>query len=713
MTRVPINLAFSALFVLLAAVNVWLMFHSSRAITAPRTNQRLIRAHRLGGYLFIALFCAMTYFMLLRSADSSEELSLRATIHVLIAMSLVPLLFVKVLIARYYKTFYSALTSIGLLIFSLAFILVALTAGPYLLQAMRTTQRSDVDRNVHPEDTDLRASEALMQKRCTRCHTLDRVVGARKDAQGWAMTVNRMRGLPGSHISEDDATAILTYLVREDSIDSSSLQGELRVGRALVDGHCGRCHQLDRVYRTAFSPNQWRTTVMRMVGYAHGIDGFFKPGESQQIIAFLSKTQTPEAVAARTASNAAVEDNSQPGPLEKRTGGSPRPVNPVAIQTGIVFLLITAAVGTLAIRRPKHMSAATTNRSSEARQPVERSASELTRALVLELVRIQPQTHDCVSLRFRLPQGTEWYVRPGQFMTFTWLLDGKKVVRSYTISSSPMQRGYVEITPKKVKDGVVSGFLNDRAGIGLTVEATGPAGQFYFDEGTHGSVVLLAAGSGITPMISILRFIDDRCLGTNVTLLYTVRTQRDIIFRADIERLKDSLRSFRCTIVLTQPDAGWTGSTGRIGADLLEDVVERQREASFFICGPETFMKDMTASLSQLGVDLQRIKQEKFSSSAANPIVGADGLRTGLLEFTRSGRTCAIPPDTTLLEVAESNGVIIPYSCRQGQCGTCVTKLVEGVVHMDAEIGLTDELRKQGYVLPCVSRARGDIKLEA
>jgi len=177
-----------------------LMFHSSRAITAPRTNQRLIRAHRLGGYLFIALFCAMTYFMLLRSADSSEELSLRATIHVLIAMSLVPLLFVKVLIARYYKTFYSALTSIGLLIFSLAFILVALTAGPYLLQAMRTTQRSDVDRNVHPEDTDLRASEALMQKRCTRCHTLDRVVGARKDAQGWAMTVNRMRGLPGSHI---------------------------------------------------------------------------------------------------------------------------------------------------------------------------------------------------------------------------------------------------------------------------------------------------------------------------------------------------------------------------------------------------------------------------------------------------------------------------------------------------------------------------------
>jgi ferredoxin len=125
MTSVWVNLTFSALFVLLGAVNVWLIFHASRTITGSSTNQRLIRAHRVGGYLFIALFCAMTYLMLLRSAGLSEELSLRATIHVLIAMSLVPLLFVKVLIARYYKTFYSALTSTGLLIFSLAFILVA------------------------------------------------------------------------------------------------------------------------------------------------------------------------------------------------------------------------------------------------------------------------------------------------------------------------------------------------------------------------------------------------------------------------------------------------------------------------------------------------------------------------------------------------------------------------------------------------------------
>lgn len=102
MTSVSISLVFGALFVLLGAVNVWLIFRRSRTVTISRMSERLIRAHRLGGYLFIDLFCVMSYFMILRTTDISDELSMRGMVHVLIAMSLVPLLFVKVLIARYY-----------------------------------------------------------------------------------------------------------------------------------------------------------------------------------------------------------------------------------------------------------------------------------------------------------------------------------------------------------------------------------------------------------------------------------------------------------------------------------------------------------------------------------------------------------------------------------------------------------------------------------
>src|SRR6202795_3598111 len=109
-------------------------------------------------------------------------------------------------------------------------------------------------------------------------------------------------------------------------------------------------------------------------------------------------------------------------------------------------------------------------------------------------------------------------------------MDGQRVLRSYTVSSSPVHENYVEITPKRLENGCVSVFLNEGAKPGLTVEATGPYGRFYFDETFHKSIVLIAAGSGITPMISMLCYIDDLKLATRVTLLYSVRTRADIIF---------------------------------------------------------------------------------------------------------------------------------------------------------------------------------------
>jgi ferredoxin-NADP reductase len=454
-----------------------------------------------------------------------------------------------------------------------------------------------------------------------------------------------------------------------------------------------------------------------MVGYARGTDGFFKPGEDQQIIRFLSKTQTPEAVAARRLQSTLVNPESRDEPRnvssEKGIKDSPPRIDRASIQTGVVILLVTIALGTLVIRRPKRTSAKRAISSPEPDQASHGSALSPASAFVLQLVRIERQTHDCVTLRFRLPDGAKLKAKPGQFMTFSWLLAGEKVIRSYTISSSPTQSGYIEITPKRAKEGFVSAFLNDHAAIGLTVEAIGPAGQFCFDERTQKKIVLVAAGSGITPMISILRFIDDRCLDTDVTLLYTARTQRDIIFETEIERLKQSLANFRCFTVLTRPEAGWKGLTGHIRRDVLSDIVKDQKEAAFFLCGPEPFMNDTIAALEELRVDRKQIKQEKFGAPKTIRVPDSDQPPIGVAEFSRSGKTCDIPPDLTVLEVAEKNGITIPYSCRLGQCGTCVTRLTEGAVQMESEVGLSDELKAQGYVLPCVSRARGDIKLEA
>src|SRR4029077_11124298 len=136
-------------------------------------------------------------------------------------------------------------------------------------------------------------------------------------------------------------------------------------------------------------------------------------------------------------------------------------------------------------------------------------------------------------------------------LTFHWMIGGQRVLRSYTISSSPVHTDHVEITSKRVENGCASCFLHGAAKTGLTVEATGPYGRFYFDETLHRSIVLIAAGAGITPMISMLRYIDHRGLSIPATLLYGVRTRKDIIFETELERLRKCIPTFDYSVSLS------------------------------------------------------------------------------------------------------------------------------------------------------------------
>jgi mono/diheme cytochrome c family protein len=250
MIPTPLSAVLGFCFILFGAAAVWLIFEASRRTHNPPARDRIIQAHRLAGYLFIALFCIMTWFMIARNKNGPDDLPLRPMLHILIAMVLAPLLLVKVVIARYYKSFTTALVPLGVTIFTLGFVLIALTAGPFLLRRAAVKDVSLQTIQMGAARIDLESAEALTQKRCSRCHALDRVLGARKDARGWLGTIDRMRALPGSGISEPDAKIILSYLISEASIDSSNAEGELAVGRALVDSHCNRCHTLDRAYQS-------------------------------------------------------------------------------------------------------------------------------------------------------------------------------------------------------------------------------------------------------------------------------------------------------------------------------------------------------------------------------------------------------------------------------------------------------------------------------
>src|SRR5215472_9975513 len=183
------SIALGFAFVLLGGINVWLVLESWSAVKAAKASSRMIAFHRIGGYLFIGLFCVMTYFMMARVRGGGADNSATVTIHLALAMVLSPMLFLKVVIARYYKNQHNVLLPIGLTVFVLSFVLIASTAWPYLARGSRV-QRVSIDPGQgQPIAIDLNRAGDLMQKRCSKCHNLDRVVGARKDAHGWAGTV--------------------------------------------------------------------------------------------------------------------------------------------------------------------------------------------------------------------------------------------------------------------------------------------------------------------------------------------------------------------------------------------------------------------------------------------------------------------------------------------------------------------------------------------
>jgi ferredoxin-NADP reductase len=458
-----------------------------------------------------------------------------------------------------------------------------------------------------------------------------------------------------------------------------------------------------------------------MVGYAAGSAGALRAGEDQQIIDYLTATQTPQAAIKRKAeADAAISTGRS---LVAGNRETPAAVSSTASSRydgkAIGFISMVCLVAAiLVIRRPGTRTAPSVKPAALLTAlPTAPTAAPRSppAAFVLQLVKITHQTPDTKTLRFAVRSEQKLDALPGQFLTFTFLFDGRRETRCYSICSSAARSGYVEITPKRVSNGCVSVFLNDRASIGLTVEARGPFGEFCLKPAEDRNIVLIAGGSGITPLIGMLRYIDDLCLDTHATLLYCVRTAKDIIFRPELEELRERLRNFRYHIALSQPDAEWTGARGHISREFVLQAVPEVQGRDFFLCGPPPFMDATLTILTELGVEPGRIRREMFGGAGALPNAGESPYTGsgGTVEFARSGKAGRAAPGQTVLEVAAAAGVDIPSACRQGQCGTCKTRLLEGRVEMSTESGLDAESKAAGFVLTCVGRPARDVRLDA
>jgi len=707
MLTTPISLALGFAFILVGGINVWLVLEAWSRFKTANVSSRMLAMHRIGGYVFIGLFCVMAYFMVARLRGGSADTSATVTIHLALAMILSPLLFIKVLIARYYKNQHGLLMPVGLTIFVLAFVLIASTAGPYLARGSKLAQVSIDPEHLPAVTIDLNQASDLIERRCSKCHALDRVAGARKDAQGWIATVNRMRGMTGAGISESDAQTIISYLVSQNRLKGSVTTVKMEVARALVDQRCNRCHSLDRIYSAVETPDHWREIVPRMASYAAGSTGALQPEEEQQIIEYLSATQTPEGVAQRKA-QAATPPAAGPSVITESAPTAPvSEPSPYDRKTILFVSLVCLASVGLVVRRPRNRAAATAKASLPDKALTPLAPRLPISPFILQLVQRTPQTPDSTTLRFAVSSDQRLAARPGQFLTFSFLFDGKKETRCYSICSSPARSGYVEITPKRVPGGCVSIFLNNRAEIGMTVEATGPFGQFCLSPADQ-KIVLLAAGSGITPIMAMLRYLDDLCIDTHATLLYCVRTREDVMFRQELEQLKGRLKNFQYHVLLSQPDADWRGARGHISRAFITKSVPDLEARVFFLCGPPPFMDAARGILTDLGIAPEYIRQETFGGAGAGPKPASAGADTGFtVEFAISGKTARVREGQSILEAAGEAGVEIPSACRQGQCGTCKTRLLSGEVQMSAERGLDQESKARGFILTCVGHANG------
>jgi ferredoxin-NADP reductase len=296
---------------------------------------------------------------------------------------------------------------------------------------------------------------------------------------------------------------------------------------------------------------------------------------------------------------------------------------------------------------------------------------------------------------------------PGQFMTFRIHTPEGVVERCYTIASSAARDGGIEISVKR-QAGTASGILHDTLNLGVSIEAFGPSGSFGPVAWPGTRYALIAAGSGVTPMLSMLRTAADRGISVDTVLVQVCPTAADMIAADDIALLRRRLP--RLThIPVTTRSPGAIRPTADMLARLIPDLADR----TVLCCGPQPFMEMVRAAARDAGVPADHYGEESFDfSSPEAEITPATDTPVRSVTFARSGKVFECAETTTILSAVKAAGLPLPSSCARGMCGTCKTFKHSGEVTMAHEGGIRQREIDRGFILPCVSRPLTDIVLD-
>lgn len=338
--------------------------------------------------------------------------------------------------------------------------------------------------------------------------------------------------------------------------------------------------------------------------------------------------------------------------------------------------------------------------------------------LQLRILSIIPEAEETYSFVLENFEGGDISYKAGQFLTLIFYINNREVRRSYSISSTPGLNERLQISVKRIHNGEISRHLLDHYTVGDILTSVAPSGMFVLDENSYENrdVFLLAAGSGITPVISLIRELLYKRHATSVVLMYQNRSVAHTIFRSAIQDITiefpDKFRwlDFRSA---DQEDTFYR----RLNNEKLEKLIplylrHDPAKVSFFICGPESFMRMCRFTITLMGFNSKQIKKEHFviDKLPAPPLIINPRLcKVSVLSPHISFETMY---PKTILQSALDQQIALPYSCKGGRCSTCVAKCVSGEVIMSMNDVLTEKDLQTGLILTCVAYAVTDIQLE-
>ncbi|MFT3747599.1 MAG: ferredoxin--NADP reductase [Agriterribacter sp.] len=342
----------------------------------------------------------------------------------------------------------------------------------------------------------------------------------------------------------------------------------------------------------------------------------------------------------------------------------------------------------------------------------------MEKILQLRIIDIIPETTEAYSFVLEDIEGNDIYYKAGQFLTLIFIINNREVRRSYSISSTPGVNEKLQISVKRVYNGEISRHLIDHYFVGDIVEALAPSGMFILNEGSYEkeNVVLLAAGSGITPVIALIKELLFKRNANAVVLMYQNRSVQTTIFRSEIEKIANEFPikfrwlDFRSS---DQEDVFYR----RLNNEKLELLIPGYlrydpAKTSFFICGPEPFMRMCQFTITLMGFNGKQIRKEHFviDKPPAPPlIINPQPAKVTILQQHVSFET---QYPKTILQSALDQHIALPYSCKGGRCSACVAKCVSGEVIMSKNDVLTEKDMKTGLILTCVGYAVTNIILE-